>query len=139
MDRADEIFLTIAASALVEEVREGELIVATLVDVGDPELGLPQEGMVGRSSHRNQRRSAPLGSACQRSNSNCSIGGPGGVDEVRIAPAAVSAQSCARLSSCALIATTTVLADMKTAPSAGVSSMSQRASTPAASGIATML
>jgi hypothetical protein len=45
----------------------------------------------------------------------------------------------ARLSSCALMATITVLADMKTAPRAGVRRTPHAASTPAANGIATML
>lgn len=47
--------------------------------------------------------------------------------------------SLTRFKSCALIATTTVLADMSTAPTAGVSRMPHGASTPAASGIAKML
>ena len=45
----------------------------------------------------------------------------------------------ARRSSCALIATMIVLADISTAPSAGGGTMPQGASTPAASGIATRL
>ncbi len=45
----------------------------------------------------------------------------------------------ARRSSCALIATTTVLADMSTAPSAGDRTIPYAASNPAASGMATML
>lgn len=48
-------------------------------------------------------------------------------------------QIFARLRSCALMATTTVLADMSTAPTAGVRRIPQADSTPAASGIATML
>src|SRR5690606_33854469 len=42
-------------------------------------------------------------------------------------------------SSCALIATITVLADIRIAPTAGASSMPAHASTPAASGMARML
>ena len=49
------------------------------------------------------------------------------------------AHSLTRFSNCALIATTTVLADMSTAPMAGVSRMPHVASTPAARGIAKML
>src|SRR5690625_1165553 len=45
----------------------------------------------------------------------------------------------ARRSSCALIATTTVLSDMSTAPSAGCSRIPQAARTPPARGMATML
>jgi hypothetical protein len=48
-------------------------------------------------------------------------------------------QSRVRLSNCALTATITVLSDMSTAPMAGDSRIPARASTPAASGIATML
>ena len=55
------------------------------------------------------------------------------------ARAGVAPYNFVRLSNCALSATTTVLADIKTAPSAGVRRMSHRASTPAASGMATML
>src|SRR5262245_59771328 len=47
--------------------------------------------------------------------------------------------SLTRRSSCALTATTTVLADINTAPTAGDSRMPCDASTPAESGIATML
>lgn len=47
--------------------------------------------------------------------------------------------SLVRPRSWALIATTTVLADISTAPTAGVRTMLQAASTPAAKGIATML
>jgi len=44
-----------------------------------------------------------------------------------------------RRSSCAFSATTTVLKDMRIAPTAGFNTMPQGASTPAASGIAAML
>lgn len=45
----------------------------------------------------------------------------------------------ARRSSCAFTATTTVLNDMRIAPTAGLSTIPHGASTPAASGIAAML
>lgn len=45
----------------------------------------------------------------------------------------------ARRKSCALSATTIVLSDMSTAPMAGLNTTPTRASTPAASGMATML
>ena len=48
-------------------------------------------------------------------------------------------QSFARRSSCALIATITVLSDISTAPTAGESRMPARANTPAARGMAMML
>jgi len=51
----------------------------------------------------------------------------------------VQAPSGARRSSCALMATITVLADMRIAAIAGESTMPRDASTPAASGMATML
>ena len=54
-------------------------------------------------------------------------------------PSDGSDQSFARRSSCALAATMIVLADMRTAPTAGDRRMPHGASTPAASGIATML
>src|SRR6267143_699955 len=47
--------------------------------------------------------------------------------------------TCTRRSSCALMATTRVLANISTAPIAGDRTNPYRASTPAASGIATML
>lgn len=50
-----------------------------------------------------------------------------------------SGQSRTLRSSCAFSATMTVLADMRTAPTAGCRTMPHRESTPAASGIATML
>ena len=50
-----------------------------------------------------------------------------------------SRHSCTRLRSWALIATTTVLADIRTAPTAGVRRTPHAASTPAARGMATML
>ncbi len=50
-----------------------------------------------------------------------------------------SRHSCTRLRSWALIATTTVLADISTAPTAGVRKTPHAASTPAARGMATML
>jgi len=50
-----------------------------------------------------------------------------------------SVHSFARFNSCALIATTTVLADISIAPTAGVSKIPHGASTPAASGMAKML
>ena len=50
-----------------------------------------------------------------------------------------AAHNFTRRSSCALTATTTVLADMSTAPSAGVSTTPQANATPAARGMATTL
>ena len=54
-------------------------------------------------------------------------------------PSGERAYSRSRRRSCALIATTIVLSDISTAPTAGVSTMPHGASTPAARGIATML
>ena len=53
--------------------------------------------------------------------------------------AGADAQSVSRRSSCALTATMIVLSDMSTAPTAGERTIPHGASTPAASGIATML
>ena len=50
-----------------------------------------------------------------------------------------SVHNLTRFNSCALIATTTVLADISIAPTAGVSKIPHGASTPAASGMAKML
>jgi hypothetical protein len=54
-------------------------------------------------------------------------------------PPASRSQSSVRRSSCALMATMIVLSDISTAPTAGVRTRPHGASTPAASGIATML
>jgi len=50
-DRSQNLRLGGAAAAGLQHPREGELVVAVLVDVGDPQLGLPQEGMVGALEH----------------------------------------------------------------------------------------
>jgi ubiquinone/menaquinone biosynthesis C-methylase UbiE len=65
--------------------------------------------------------------------------GPDAAANSRNTPVVVGHHNAARRSSCALMATTTVLADMRTAPTAGCSTMPWPASTPAASGIAKML
>ncbi len=54
-------------------------------------------------------------------------------------PLALRPYSFTRLSSCALTATTIVLSDISTAPTAGCSTTPQCASTPAASGMARTL
>jgi hypothetical protein len=67
-DGGDDLLLRVAADPGVEEAPEGALVVGALVDVGDAELGLPQECVVRAFEdltllrdgvgHRLQRRAA---------------------------------------------------------------------------------
>ena len=63
----------------------------------------------------------------------------GFLDSALRAPLGMTSQSRTRRSSCALMATMIVLSDISTAPTAGLSTTPCRCSTPAASGMATML
>ncbi len=92
--------------------------------------------LVGLSpSQAARRRFARRASMCESSPSyGCEVR----VSQVGAGHSA-AAYSFARRSSCALIATMTVLADIRTAANAGGSRMPREARTPAAKGIATML
>jgi hypothetical protein len=46
-DGVQDVVLGLAAGAQVQEAPERDLVVAVLVDVGDAQLGLPEEGVVG--------------------------------------------------------------------------------------------
>jgi hypothetical protein len=46
-DGVQDVVLGLAAGAQVQEAPERDLVLAILVDVGDAQLGLPEEGVVG--------------------------------------------------------------------------------------------